>query len=178
MSVCSSSTSLSLDPSISSRKSISGVLGWINLVSGPALIVATGKQKVVFELSLPFLNFLYWHLIYFLFQLGDLSSANHGVYQLTSHEILPFARTENHLTTGQQKESATFLAMLSQTLSTPHFYFSYSCDLSHSVQRKFNQGSSSSTPGGSSSFSPETTVIGMFTQWDERFVWNRYLLEK
>lgn len=112
-------------------------------------------------------------------QLGDLSSSNHGVYQLTSHEILPFARTENHLSPGQQKENAVFLQMLNQTLSTPNFYFAYSSDLSNTVQRKYEQQSNPGAAAASSAeMTPEVSVVGMFTKWDERFVWNRYLLEK
>ena len=53
--------------------------------------------------------------------------------------------------------------MLSNALETPKYYFSYSYDLTHTLQRLYNT-------------SPEFASFHLWERSDERFVWNRNLL--
>ena len=66
-------------PSIVSRKSIAGVLGVINLVSGPHLVIAVSKRKI-----------------------GHLTSDNHAVWMLDGVSIIPLARSDLHLRPEQR----------------------------------------------------------------------------
>ena len=49
--------------------------------------------------------------------------------------LLSFSRSEHHLTPSQLEANKKYLGMLQSVLSTPYFYFSYTADLSHSMQR-------------------------------------------
>ena len=69
-------------PSIVGRKSIAGLLGVINLVSGPHLVVAQSKIKV-----------------------GHLTAYNHIVWRLDGVSVLPFSRSDSHLR-NEQNEAA------------------------------------------------------------------------
>ena len=91
-------------------------------------------------------------------------------FQLSEASILPFARTEHHLTSGQQEENRTFLNMIQEVLSTPDFFFSYTTDLTNSLQRKHREGLAD--------VDLNEAVTRMFYSWDERFVWNRRMLAR
>ena len=58
-----------------------------------------------------------------------------------------------------------------QTLSTPHFYFSPTADLSHSLQRRLAHN-----PEAFTCHAPD--LMDLFTKWDQRFIWNRHLLTR
>lgn len=97
-------------PPVASRKPIAGLLGLINLVSGPYLIVITRKAR-----------------------LGQVAGCE--VWRVVETEIISFARAEHHLTPSQLEANRRYVAMVQQVLSTPYFYFSYTLDISHSRQR-------------------------------------------
>ena len=88
---------------------------------------------------------------------------------LNGHEILRvedtemFAFTEMPAITQQQfKDNDTCISMMKNVLKTPSLYFSYSYDLTNSLQR---------------STSPDSAKIPPVQRCDERFIWNHYLLE-
>lgn len=54
--------------------------------------------------------------------------------------------------------------MLKQVLDTPHFYFSYTYDITHTIQRLH-------------SMSPAFLGLGLYERADSRFVWNGHLLK-
>ncbi len=85
--------------------------------------------------------------------------------------MLEFAKSVHHLTSSQQQENASFLSMLEEVLGTPHLYFSYTTDLTRNVQRKWakTQGEGVFELAG---------AVQLFTGWDERFVWNRHILNR
>ncbi len=95
------------------------------------------------------------------------------MHQVTSTQVLQFAKSANHLTSAQQQENATFISMLESVLSTPNLYFSYTADLSRSMQRKWEQDGSGAGVGEDRA---AADAVGLFTKWDERFVWNRHML--
>lgn len=97
-------------PAIANRKPIAGLIGIINLLSGPYLVVVTRKARV-----------------------GEVCGAD--IWRVVETEIISYARAEHHLTASQLAANRRYTAMLQQILSTPYFYFSYSWDISHTRQR-------------------------------------------
>ena len=94
------------------RRPICGLLGIIQLVSGPHLVVANKKVKV-----------------------GHITTENHAVWQLVESDVIPFSRSELHLSAGQVKLLHKQRLMVKELLQTPMFYFSYTYDLTNSQQR-------------------------------------------
>ena len=59
------------------------------------------------------------------FQIGDLSSHNHSINEVTSVELIPVTRGQHHLTESQKREQEALEAMINQHFNTKGFYFSY-----------------------------------------------------
>ncbi|KAL2918716.1 Phosphoinositide phosphatase sac1 [Polyrhizophydium stewartii] len=115
---------------------IHGVLGIIRLNAGDYLVVATDRRRI-----------------------GSLGG--HEVFVLTSHRVMSVRKSQTHITDRQIRDDATYLAMLSELLDGKAFYFSYTYDLTHTVQRRAQMGRLESLP--------------MWQRADERFFWNRFL---
>eukprot|EP01087_Luapelamoeba_hula_P009042 TRINITY_DN2305_c0_g1_i1.p1 TRINITY_DN2305_c0_g1~~TRINITY_DN2305_c0_g1_i1.p1 ORF type:complete len:620 (+),score=96.57 TRINITY_DN2305_c0_g1_i1:19-1878(+) len=113
-----------------------GVIGIIRLVAGPYLIVITDRERV-----------------------GQI--AGHDVWRVKGTKIIPFVKAK--LSSEKQQDEAKFLAMLNVMLKTPSFYFSYTYDLTHSLQR--NCG-----------FKATDFARPIWERVDDRFFWNRYLM--
>lgn len=123
-----------------STQKIYGIIGIIKLIAGPYLIVVTEAEKI-----------------------GEINGQ--PIYQVQKTEMLSFRKTTTHLTEAQVNFNTSYLSMIRQVLATPAFYFSYSYDLSHSVQRQhFNW--------------PEYIQQSLIERSDFRFVWNRNLLKR
>ena len=103
----------SLIASDSERKVVYAVLGIVNLIAGPYLIIATEVSKV-----------------------GSLF--HQPVVRIDATEVIPFFKTTLHLTEQQQAFNNQYLSMVKTVLSTEYFYFSSSYDITHSVQRLSN----------------------------------------
>jgi len=104
-------------PPVASRKPIHGILGIINLISGPYLIVVTRKVR-------------------------QGSVAGSEIWRILETEIISFSRAEHHLTQTQMEANRKYTAMMQQVLSTPYFYFSYTHDITHTRQRLDTLGGS------------------------------------
>jgi len=98
-------------PPVASRKPIHGIVGIINLISGPYLIVVTKKILQ-----------------------GVICGAE--VWRVLETEIISFSRSDHHLTESQKEANTRYTGMMKQVLSTPYFYFSYTHDITHTRQRK------------------------------------------
>lgn len=61
-------------------------------------------------------------------------------------------------------QNNTYLAMMRQILDTPYLYFSYTYDITHSLQRLH-------------SMSPEFLQNSIHERADSRFLWNGFLLK-
>ncbi|CAF3328579.1 unnamed protein product [Rotaria socialis] len=120
--------------------SIDGIIGIINLISGPYLIVITSKIHV-----------------------GDING--HEIYRVKTTEIIPYARNTSHLNEYQLKYNEKYLSMLAVVLHTESFYFSYTYDLTHTLQRLQTS-------------SPNFHSTPFIERADDRFVWNHYLLRQ
>lgn len=103
-------------PNTSSVRKICGILGTINLINGNNLVVATHRIFV-----------------------GIINTQI--IWRLAGFDIIPYIPSILHLNDVQKAENETYLSMLKNVLDTPYFYFSYSYDLSHSLQRLFSMSS-------------------------------------
>jgi hypothetical protein len=139
------------------RRSIHGIIGIINLISGPYLIVITSKVRM-----------------------GDINGQ--AIYKVQTTDIIPYARNMSHLNEHQVilvfklrffnsffffklKYNTKYLSMIELVLRTEAFYFSYTYDLTHTFQRlQISPPDFHSTP--------------FIERADQRFVWNRYLLSQ
>lgn len=99
--------------STASRKKIWGLVGTIRLLACRYLVVITDAQMC-----------------------GTI--AGHHIYKIVSTEVIPYMRSFLHLTEKQIQNNAMYLEMVKSVLNTPYFYFSYTYDLSHAMQRLHN----------------------------------------
>eukprot|EP00048_Salpingoeca_helianthica_P017296 m.236546 g.236546 ORF g.236546 m.236546 type:complete len:599 (-) comp20649_c0_seq1:102-1898(-) len=91
-------------------ESICGIVGIINLLAGPYMVVITRRREVGMLLG-------------------------QRVWRIEEIDVLPYARKLNHLGQHQLGDEQYFLLMLRTVLQTPYFYFSYTTDLTHTQQR-------------------------------------------
>lgn len=90
-------------------KRVCGVLGLVNLSGGSYLVLAA-------------------HRLYVGIINGQV------VWKLAGATLMPLQH-QRALTAKQQNQSETYLSMLQKILDTPYFYFSYTYDLTHTLQR-------------------------------------------
>lgn len=126
-------------PAASSRKEFCGVLGTINLLAGRYLVIAVQRELVGYI-------------------------GGHAIWRLVKTELLPYFRSLLHLNNEKQNDNNLYLNMIEQVLSTPFHYFSYSYDLTHSIQRLHD-------------ISPDFWLQSLWERADHRFVWNKNLLQ-
>ncbi|XP_022899829.1 phosphatidylinositol-3-phosphatase SAC1 [Onthophagus taurus] len=116
-----------------------GFLGSITLIAGRYLVIATHRDLVGFV-------------------------AGHAIWRLRGFKLVPYFKSTIHLSNLQQSDNATYLSMVEHVLNTPYFYFSYTYDLSHTMQRLNGAG-------------PMMAQQSMLARADQRFVWNWHLLK-
>ncbi|XP_035233088.1 phosphatidylinositol-3-phosphatase SAC1-like [Stegodyphus dumicola] len=119
-------------------QSIWGIMGTIHLIGGPYLIVITKKSLV-----------------------GNI--CGQSVWQITDTDVIPYAKSMLHLTEEQTHYNKLYLSMVQSVLRTPYFYFSYTYDISHTLQRLHNT-------------SPDFVQMPLFQRADQRFIWNAHLM--
>lgn len=125
-------------PATSSRKDFCGLLGSINLLAGRYLVIVTQRELVGYI-------------------------AGHAIWRLAKAELLPYTRSMLHLSPEQASDNNSYLNMVEQILSTSYHYFSYSYDLTHSMQRLHD-------------FGPGSWKRSLLERADHRFLWNGHLL--
>lgn len=85
-----------------------------------------------------------------------------GLYDLNKGDSL----ANSNLTLFLQKNhNDIYVSMVKSVLNTPFFYFSYTYDLSHTLQRLH-------------STSPDFKQLGLAERADQRFIWNRHILKE
>lgn len=127
-------------PAASSRKKCCGLLGTINLLAGRYLVIALERELVGYI-------------------------GGHAIWRLGKTELLPYFRSLLHLNNEKQNDNNLYVSMVEQVLSTPFHYFSYSYDITHSIQRLHD-------------ISPDFWQQSLWERADHRFVWNKHLLEQ
>ncbi|KAK3855727.1 hypothetical protein Pcinc_037892 [Petrolisthes cinctipes] len=125
-------------PFSASRRTVYGLVGVLHLIAGPYLILITRRSKV-----------------------GTLNKQ--AVWRLEDTEFVPYARTTTFLTPEQKIYNDKYLSMAQQVLATPYFYFSYTYDLTHSLQRLYYTAE-------------DFLQMALHERADVRFVWNQHLL--
>ncbi|CAG8673075.1 23402_t:CDS:10, partial [Dentiscutata erythropus] len=118
---------------------IFGIFGVIKLLSGEYLIVITGRERI-----------------------GRLGK--HDIFQADQFRILPFAKNNFRLSGQQAQDEKRYLSLVESLLKSGAYYFSYTYDLTHSLQRQAQLGDLGSKP--------------LWQRADDRFFWNRYLQSK
>lgn len=100
-------------PVSTSRRAVCGILGSITLLSGRYLVVATHRIHVGYI-------------------------AGQAIWRLAASDLIPYTRSTLHLTTEQLADNKVYVSMLESALNTPYIYFSYTYDLTHTLQRLHN----------------------------------------
>jgi phosphatidylinositol 4-phosphatase len=89
---------------------------------------------------------------------------NQVIWRLAGIDIIPYIPSLLHLNENQKIENEVYLTMVRSILDTPYLYFSYSYDITHTLQRLH-------------SMSPDLIGMSLLERADSRFVWNGYLLK-
>eukprot|EP01117_Protostelium_nocturnum_P004163 TRINITY_DN1546_c0_g1_i1.p1 TRINITY_DN1546_c0_g1~~TRINITY_DN1546_c0_g1_i1.p1 ORF type:complete len:581 (-),score=131.13 TRINITY_DN1546_c0_g1_i1:54-1796(-) len=87
---------------------IFGIIGVINLLRGPYLLLITGRKSVA--------------------RVKDRT-----IWLMTKYKIIPFS-TSHKLSPSQEQDEEQYLAMLNSVLSCGNFYFSHSLDITRRLQ--------------------------------------------
>uniref|UniRef100_A0A1A9ZB97 Phosphatidylinositol-3-phosphatase SAC1 n=1 Tax=Glossina pallidipes TaxID=7398 RepID=A0A1A9ZB97_GLOPL len=117
---------------------VCGILGTISLIGSNYLLVATHRLYV-----------------------GMINDA--VIWRLAGYDIIPYIPNAC-LNAHQLKNNEVLLKMLRKTMDTPHFYFSYAYNLTHSQQRAHQL---------SAKIKQQKSLMEGI---DDRFVWNKTLL--
>lgn len=125
-------------PQTASRQEFCGLLGSIKLLAGSYLVIATHRELVGYI-------------------------AGHGVWRLAGTQLIPYFRSTLHLSPEQLKDNVDYVNMIELVLSTPYYYFSYTYDITHTLQRLHT-------------ITPDFMVQSLLERADQRFVWNNFLL--
>ena len=120
------------------QKPIFGLVGAIKLIAGHFLIVITSKTKV------GFIN-------------------EQEVLKVEQFELIPYFKSDSTLSENEKKFDLMYRNMVENFLRTQNFYFSYTYDLTHTLQRLTET-------------SPEFLGLPLFERADKRFIWNYRLL--
>jgi len=128
---------------------------------GPATVASPGRQicGIIGIINLPLSQYLI--LITEKTEIGPIDGQN-IVWKMAKYELVPFHESRSAPESVKQLNE-TYLGLVHKALTGKSFYFSYTYDLSHTMQRLANVDES---------FGNLTYI----ERADERFVWNRYLL--
>ncbi|CAG8596793.1 8906_t:CDS:10, partial [Paraglomus occultum] len=118
---------------------IYGIFGVIRLLAGEYLIAITERERV-----------------------GRLGG--HDIFQAKQYSLTPIAKDFRHLTESEAKDEDHYLNIIEKQLKAGLYYFSYTYDLTNTLQR---QSQLNSQPGAA-----------LWRKADDRFFWNRYLQSK
>lgn len=132
-------TIMNLIPETPNKIICQGILGSIRLISGYYLLVVSSKLKV-----------------------GTL--LGNDIYRVDNFELISYVKNENKLMENENKSNEMSKRMIHSVLQTDYFYFSYTYDLTHSLQQLNNT-------------SPDFINQPLFNRADPRFVWNKFLIE-
>ncbi|KAJ1967001.1 Phosphoinositide phosphatase sac1, partial [Dispira parvispora] len=111
-----------------------GILGTIRFLAGNYLVLITGCEKV-----------------------GSLDEQD--IYRITDTKVVPFDLNMDQLDADQKADELIYLSTFKSALNSSFFYFSYTLDLTNSLQR-------------------QATIDRSLPLWkrvDTRFYWNAYL---
>lgn len=116
-----------------------GILGSIKLISGYYLVVVTSKLKI-----------------------GTL--LGHDIFRVQKVELISYAKNEQKLMENENKSNELCKRMIQSVLQTEYFYFSYTYDLTHSLQQLNNTN-------------PDFFDMSLYQRANKNFVWNNFLIK-
>ncbi|KAI8807696.1 SacI homology domain-containing protein, partial [Cladochytrium replicatum] len=90
----------------------------------------------------------------------------HEVFRMTEYCVYAVPRTTTHLSPDLKTDDATYLSMLDDVLKSECYYFSYTLDLTNSLQRQH------------SFFRDPSNISPTWARSDDRFFWNLHLSRK
>ncbi|KAG0350434.1 hypothetical protein BG005_010051 [Podila minutissima] len=117
---------------------IYGVIGFIRLLAGEYMVVITDRTKI-----------------------GRIGEDD--IFKVKDYKVLPLSRNNLALTEAQVSEEASYLSLLHSHLQSGLFHFSYTYDLTHTLQRQAELKNSTQS---------------IWERADERFFWNSRLQSK
>ncbi|KXS17758.1 hypothetical protein M427DRAFT_54348 [Gonapodya prolifera JEL478] len=115
-----------------------GIFGIVRLNAGDHLIVITERESLGYV-------------------------ANNEVYRVKGHRILPFTRGNRALAQVEKNDDEQYLAMIEAVLGLDNFFFSYSYQLTQSLQRQSKMA---------------TDTRPLWQKADDRFFYNKHLATK
>lgn len=116
-----------------------GILGSIRLISGYYLLVISSKTKI-----------------------GSL--LGNDIYRVENFELISYVKNEqNKLMENENKSNEVSKKMIHSVLQASYFYFSYTYDLTHSLQQLNN-------------FSPDFISQPLLHRANPNYVWNSFLI--
>ncbi|CAA9998723.1 unnamed protein product [Nesidiocoris tenuis] len=127
-------------PAVASETRIKGVLGIIKLISCNYLVVITEGIKV-----------------------GENQNGFSVIWKVKKVELISYAKSTTHLSSEQSRLNNEYYLLFLSVFANNDFYYSYTYDLSHTVQRLQH-------------LSPEQLAGSMLGRSESRFVWNAYML--
>eukprot|EP00833_Pecoramyces_ruminatium_P010650 jgi/Orpsp1_1/1184682/evm.model.c7180000090540.1 len=113
---------------------IHGIFGILQINSGAVLIVITEKEKI-----------------------GEIYGTE--IFKVKKSKVYPCTKNESQLTISQKNDDQIYLSMITDVFKQCNFYFSYTRDITHNAQIKFD------------------TTKPTWSTADDRFYWN-YFMQK
>ncbi|GJJ73667.1 phosphatidylinositol 4-phosphatase [Entomortierella parvispora] len=117
---------------------IYGIVGFIRLLAGEYMVVITDRTKIG--------------------RIGE-----HDIFRLKDYKVLPLSRNNLALSEAQTNDEATYINLLHSHLQSGEFHFSYTYEMTHTLQRQS---------------ALRTSTQPMWRRADERFFWNMRLQSK
>lgn len=116
-----------------------GILGKIKLISGYHLIIIKSKINI-----------------------GTI--LGNDIFRIENVELIPFNKNENSLMDDENKFNVLCKKMIQSVLQTEYFYFSYTYDLTQSLQQLNNQN-------------PDWLNMPLYDRADVKYVWNSFIIK-
>jgi hypothetical protein len=144
-----------------------GIVGFTQLSSGTSesnrvgfLTIFSSLANVIFHTALCFLGV---HLIVITNKMVGLLEGE-PVYKIVEVSFFPVSATPAALSDSQKKQEAAFIGELNKLLTDKYFFFSYTHDLSNTLQRR-------------QSMTAERLSEPLHKRFDNRFFWNKSMME-
>ena len=101
-------------------------------------------------------------------KIGDIQG--HSVWRLESVEFIPLSSTVATSSTVENDSHNHCVNLVRETLATPYFYFSYTRDITNSLQRQHDK------PFMDKNLEDKSSNV--WRSSDRRFVWNYFMANK
>jgi hypothetical protein len=149
-------------PPSATMRQIYGVIGIIRLIAGAWDWLLNTCQYVTVFFHVLACSGPYLIVVTGRERIGTIGT--HDVWKVTAIDTIAFARSTRHLSEIQIQHNQVYVRMVQTVFQTVGFYYSSTYDLTHTLQRLEN-----STPG--------FKLMPLYERADQRFIWNKHLLQ-